>query len=143
MESDDLEFNDFIESYQPKNSEKVLKSYLKQPKLSDYNILKPELYADMIVGKTYIKYIDNVYSYDLKVHSGGILISGGTYTKKGYKETSKVNLWTHLMLKNINSDNGEYIFTIKISNHHIFYKLFIEEINRREIKKMIIEIIKK
>lgn len=138
--------DNFLDTYEPIDSQKILSHYLKNKKLRHYAILNNNLYNDVVLGKTYIKYIKNEYSPGLKIYHGGILLSGGLYTKYGYKSCSDYKKWTHCMLKNkytpagIESKKEEYIFIIKISKYHLFYKLFSEEKSNRDMKKMFIDL---
>src|SRR5690606_26699605 len=138
---DDFNLDDFLVSYVPKDSDKIIKNYLKNKKLKDYAVLTTEVYSDMIIGKTYIKYIDKKFSSNLKIHHGGILISGGYYAKNMYVSSYETEKWTHLTLKSNDIDGNDYLFVVSLDKHHFFYKLFKEVIADSDFRKIIISLV--
>jgi len=144
---DNFDLDDFLKNYIPKSSEDALKLCLKNKKLKGYNILSKKTIKEIIPGKTYIKYIKNTANYDVEeLQSGGIFVAGGISQKNGFKHMEKSIDWTHLMLKickyddNSQNDADAYVFVIKISNFHIFYKLFDEILNGNSMRDFIVEL---
>src|SRR5579871_4584043 len=99
MQLENFDLNEFLDDYVPKNTNHIFKHYLKNKKLKDYSLLTPELLPELIIGKTYLKYIDKQYSRNLKIYHGGILISGGYYEKSTYRSCQNYRKWTHIMIK--------------------------------------------
>jgi len=151
MTSENFVLDDFLDNYVPKNPDYIFKHYLKNKKLKDYQVMTPEKYPGLIIGKTYIKYIDKQYSRNLKIHHGGILVSGGFYEKTTYHTCNDFNQWTHLMLKSSIIDTSDdlltkttdYIFIVSLDKHYFFYKLFKEIIRERMFRETIVQLIKK
>jgi hypothetical protein len=141
---DNFDVDMFLKNYVPASPENVLNERLKNnKKLKGYQVLSKKTINNMVIGKTYIKYIKNTVNYDMKyLQSGGILIDGGTSQKNGFKHLENPADWTHLMLKLQKGDNNTdaYVFVIKILNFHIFYKLFDEVTDNNTMREFIVQL---
>ncbi|AUV58163.1 hypothetical protein [Bandra megavirus] len=117
--------------------------YLKCSKLKKYKHISKKNFDKLQPNKTYIKYIKNedLYqdkNYDKHIRCGGILINSGYFIHDKFYASDNTDKWTHLLLKFvpfptiIETENGidkineyeNHIFTIKISNYHLFYRFF-------------------
>lgn len=136
----DFDLESFLKGYKPKKKKMDLSPYTKCDKLKSYTMLTSKNMDDVEEAITYIKYIpvgdalkDKKYSDHIKC--GGILLAGGIYDEGKFKAQKDRSMWTHLHLKfvpfpKINRRGvREYVyedhaFYIKISNYHLFYKIF-------------------
>jgi hypothetical protein len=136
------ELDIFLRDYEPKSLMNILGGCLKHKKLKGYTLVSESNIRKLICGKTYLKYIKNTEGGDVtKIRSGGILLAGGILTKNGFNKNDDPKKWTHLMLKKAMHDEEDNFFTyvIKISNYHLFYKLFSSEMTNESLRKMAID----
>lgn len=140
-----FDLDDFLKDYAPKAAESKLRECLREKKLKGYGIYSTKTAKKLVAGKTYIKYLKNTANYNLKMlQSGGIFMGGGVSLKSGFKTLEDPNKWAHMMLK-ICKENDDgivdpYIFVIKITNFHVFYKLFDEVIKNANMREIIVEL---
>lgn len=145
-----IDLDNFLSDYKPKNLKKQLSRYLSRKKLKNYSLYEND-YDNLILYDTYIRYIYIEQAFqdkklDKHIKCGGILLKGGIYKKNNFVETEPQD-WKYLMLKydpdnNIkkqHSLNNPITYVICISKCYIFYK----KIKRKNdyFKNMIIELV--
>ena len=150
-----FDLNKFLENNKPKSVEKWLGPYMRTDKLDNYMYMKKKKdIARLLPLKTYIKYIriedscGNKKRKKSHIKCGGILISGGTFCNKKYVVLDDPKEWTHLTLKydpsvtvdpdgKVISDRVvPYVYKIKLSKVHVFYKIF-----GIDVKNMVVDLI--
>lgn len=153
MNNFDLE--SFLKNYKPKSLVKYLQPYMTLSKLRRYHLLEDHNKSELIVRRTYVKYIKIDQTFKKKklcndVKTGGILIGGGIFQGDKFLNRDDVKEWKYLMLKfdpsfiiqknKINQQRLDKprIFFIKMNNNYIFFRRFVND-KRSFMENVIIE----